>query len=554
LAPENHREPWGKTGEHLRDARRKGRCRPEWPSICPDNVLQEESTMTPRAHISNVNWRKLLSDLRSSYQSRNPCEVLVSELLANSLDAGANRVIIELDGSCPKTLRISDDGKGMTKRDFEDYHNLASMKKHKGSGIGWAGIGAKLYIDRARTIYTETCSDSFSGATVWSFPKADSYPTYDYVDSRRLCPKGHGTVVEVVVSEKKDCERLTEDIIEDTVLANYNYALQPNGQAVVTLNGTRIKPFVPKEVSTKSHDVNVKLRNGAIATGVFTLMDQSAPAGFSLISIVVHGKTIEEQYDFRQFSRIKNPDAISGYVQCDELIHAVTTSKDSFQKKTSEWQEFNNKIGKEFSDWLKEIGCMVSVKTDEELRNFAQKVQEDLNKIFKLPEIRELHLDLFQNLAKRLSAFPDPSGDMKALEAIGLQMVGGTIGGPGPGDLMSIEGPDFGKSIVPEPQGNIEATQKPRQSRGGIKITLGPLPDPNVRAWTDPGLQAIQVNTENPAFKCATMLNDIQFYLIDECLNVVCERIEEESERKATVNKMLSAYLKTRREGDKDEN
>jgi hypothetical protein len=133
-------------------------------------------------------------------------------------------------------------------------------------------------------------------------------------------------------------------------------------------------------------------------------------------------------------------------------------------------------------------------------------------------------------------------------------MVGGTIGGPGPGDLMSIEGPDFGKSIVPEPQGNIEATQKPRQSRGGIKITLGPLPDPNVRAWTDPGLQAIQVNTENPAFKCATMLNDIQFYLIDECLNVVCERIEEESERKATVNKMLSAYLKTRREGDKDEN
>lgn len=281
--------------------------------------------MNPRAYASNVNWKKLLSDLRSSYQSRNPCEVLVSELLANSLDAGANKVIIELEGSCPKTLRISDNGKGMTKKDFKDYHDLASVKKHKGSGIGWAGIGAKLYIDRARTVYTETCSESFSGATVWSFPKTDSHPTYDYVDSRRLCPRGHGTVVEVVVSEKKDCDRLTEEVIEDTVLSNYNFALEPNGHAVVTLNNERIMPFDPKEGATKFHRVEVKLRDGSLAMGAFTLLDQPAPAGFSLISIVVHGKTIENQYDFRQFSRIKNPDVISGFVKCDELIHAVTT-------------------------------------------------------------------------------------------------------------------------------------------------------------------------------------------------------------------------------------
>ena len=506
--------------------------------------------MTPRTHVSNVNWRKLLSDLRSSYQSRNPCEVLVSELLANSLDAGADKVIIELEGKCPKVLRMSDNGKGMTKKDFEDYHNLASKKKHKGSGIGWAGIGAKLYIDRARAIYTETCSDSFSKATVWSFPKADSYPTYDYVDSRRLCPKGHGTVVEVVVSEKKDCDRLTEDVIEETVLENYNYALRPNGPAVVTLNGVRILPYVPKDTSTKSHDVKVKLRNGAIATGIFTRMDQQAPTGFSLISIVVHGKTIENQYDFRQFSRIKDPNAISGYVRCDELIQVVTTSKDSFLKKTSEWQDFNNKVGKEFSDWLRSIGCIVSAETDEELKNLAHRIQEDLNNIFKLPEIKELHLDLFQNLAKRLSPFPDPNGDIQAAEALGQQMVGGTIGGPGPGNLMPVEGNDFGLSIVPAPEGDIQTTEKTRQSRAGIKIAYYPLPDRPERAWVDPGLQAILVNTENPGFKCAKALSDINFYLIDECLNIVCERIEDDIEKRNTLNTLLSAYLKTRNGGN----
>ena len=32
-------------------------------------------------------------------------------------------------------------------------------------------------------------------------------------------------------------------------------------------------------------------------------LSEDAPAGFALVSIVVHGKTIGEQYDFRQFGR-----------------------------------------------------------------------------------------------------------------------------------------------------------------------------------------------------------------------------------------------------------
>lgn len=508
--------------------------------------------MSPRRNASNVNWRKLLSDLRAAYQIRNPCEVLISELLANSLDASAKKVAVELEGSCPKVLRISDNGKGMTKKDFEDYHNLASVKKHKGPGIGWAGIGAKLYIDRAKEIYTETCSDSFSGATVWAFPKTEQYPTFDYVRSRDLCPRGHGTVVEVVVSDKKDCSRLSEDVIEETVLGNYNYALLPIGSVVITVNGKRIAPFVPQEEAVKSREVDIRLKDGATATGVFALLEEPAPAGFSLISVVVHGKTIDSQYDFRQYSRIKDASVISGFVRCDELIQVVTTSKDSFQRKTSEWQDFNNKVGKEFSDWLKSVGSVVNVETDEELKDLAQQVQQELNRIFKLPEVKELHLDLFQNLTRRLATLPDPAGESKASEFTGQQMVGGTVGGPGPGNLIPIEGNEPGQAFVEEPKGDIAATQKERQSRGGIRIAYDSLPDRPERAWIDPGLQAVLVNTENPAFKCARVLNDINFYLIDECLNIICESIEEEDDRKRTLNKLLSAYLGTRMRGSEN--
>ncbi len=501
--------------------------------------------MSSKKHESNVNWRKVIGNFRSSYQLGAAWEILIVELLANSIDAGAKRIWVEMEGEFPKILRVVDSGRGMKNlREFDDYHNLGSLTKRKGGGIGWAGIGAKLYIDRCKSIYTETRSRTFSGASRWSFPKSRRAPVWEEVSAQGLLGGKRGTAVEIVLSNKKDSRRMTEEMVRAALLANYNYALQPISSVVVTLNGVRIHPFSPAEHAEKLTKVTSRLKAGGHIGGEFALLKEKAPPGFALMSIVVHGKTVGGQYDFKQFARIRDVDRISGYIRGDELIHVVTTSKDNFNRKTSIWRDFDKKAGKMFSDWLEDIGQLKRTEVDRGLRKLATQIQKDLNKVFRLPEIRKLRLDLFQKLARRLRTLPDPLGDETASEVTGLQTVPGTLPGPGEGGGVPIPGDEPGMGIEADPQGEISVSRRKRQSRSGIQIAFVNDPDRTERAYPDPGLQAIAINEAHPAFKVADAIGEETFYTIDACFDVVTEVVEDEQERRNAARQLFQGYLK----------
>src|SRR3989304_1155079 len=208
---------------------------------------------TGREHVSNVNWRKVIGNFRSGYQSVAPYEILLIELVANALDAGAEHVAVDLEGQRPLHVVVTDDGQGMkSRKEFEEYHDLGSLTKTRGGGIGWAGIGAKLYIDRCDTIYTETRAYAFAGASSWSFPKDAKAPIWRDVSPRGLIGGKRGTAVEITASDPKEIARFSQEAIIDTLLANYNYAMKPHGGAVITLNGERIQPYDPAAYPGKS--------------------------------------------------------------------------------------------------------------------------------------------------------------------------------------------------------------------------------------------------------------------------------------------------------------
>jgi len=364
--------------------------------------------VTPRRHSSQVNWRKIIDDFRSAYQLRDAWEIVLIELIANSIDAGATEIDLMVSGEVRKVLRVIDNGKGMTHSEFSQYHNLGSLTKERGSGIGWAGVGAKLYLDRSGSIYSETRSASFEAASKWFLPRGPKGPIWDEVPSRALVSSGHGTAVEISVTDRKECRRISAEGARRIVYSHFNYALQPHGQVLLRLNGDRLVPFEPAITAQSQKSAEIRLRNGTSARVSFFLMGASVPESFRLVSLVVHGKTIGDAYDFRQGARIREPQRISGFVRCDPLIRIVTTSKDSFNRKTNQWKDFDAKVGRAFSEWLREIGQLEPTRVEDRHEAVAKRVQSNLNRIFDLPEVRELEVDPFQSIARRRTSVADP--------------------------------------------------------------------------------------------------------------------------------------------------
>ena len=404
--------------------------------------------MTAHRHFSQVNWRKIIEDFRSAYQLRDAWEIVLIELIANSIDARATEINVVLEGQTPKLLRITDNGKGMSQSEFNQYHNLGSLTKHRGAGIGWAGVGAKLYLDRCASVYTETRSQAFEGASKWFLPRGQKGPVWDEVTSRGLLMEGRGTAVEIVVSDRRECNRISVEDAKIAILAHFNYALRPHGQVVLRLNGEDLIPFDPAETAENYRTYEIKLRDRASVKASFFLLRQPAPEGFRLVSLVVHGKTVGDTYDFHQGARIREPKRISGFIRGDSLIRIVTTAKDAFNRKTAFWKDFDGKVGRIFSKWLLSVGQLETPTVRKEDEILARRVQSNLNRIFDLPHVRDLELDPFQSSARRWTPIPDPTSELLGREILGQQLVEGTYGGAETGQNIPVLGDEPGTSIL----------------------------------------------------------------------------------------------------------
>jgi hypothetical protein len=459
-------------------------------------IMPNEWTIGRRRPSTVSDWKKLIRDFRDQFPY-DPLTALVVETFANALDARATRIEIQADGD---TYRILDDGKGMSRYELEEYHNIASLTKRRGEGIGFAGVGAKVFLDRAKYTITETRSRSFGATTQWAF-YGDSLE-WEPATCRGKVKYPTGTYVEVKLGTNEDIRRLRPEFVKETLQQYYNGILLDYYDVKnVSINEAKVEPWqIPQADIERRKEFEFKYGKYRI-NGFIVKSARVLPEEFQGPFVVVYGKTVM-QWWFRQYP--VNSETFYGLILADPLIDVLRTSKSDFDRTSLLWKKFHAKMGRVLSVWLDEIGATQStpaISTD--LDSMSRELEKSINQVLKMPEFSSLANSLFQNMLQRTVAIRNNASEFKGVETEGEQITTGTLGGAGEGKGVETMGDDEGKGIVEDESGLTPIERVRRRVRSLIRIGFDEQPNNQLEGWIDPGKAALIINTGHAAWKVA---------------------------------------------------
>lgn len=503
-------------------------------------------------HRSSVNYQNLIRDLAEMYPFEI-ADVIVVELVANALDAKATRISIDYHPQ-NKILTVTDDGEGMTMSQFDEYHDFAAGLKARGTGIGFAGIGAKISFNIAGRVITETRSRSFLGGSNW-YLQSDKKLIWEDVQPTHI--RGCGTRVEVRFrSDAKLSYSSAEDLVkllrrhylpllDDKFLGLYerlgyysrNLRFIANGQIINTVDLKKyftldkIREFFPARLGKK------------IGYGIFGLSISEYPVGVDACGVLLctHGKVIKADF-FNQFPGSFGS-KIFGLVEIPNFVEFLTTNKTDFlRKRGKQYRKFEglyNPVRQEFKAWLAKLGVqqMEARDTDE-----ARKLERELKKLVDdIPELAEF----FGFRARKAVLQQSPAGKITAELHEGTEATfpfGNGLSGKGLGPLDVGEQP--GEALVENDKGGTKPAKAiSRTARRGPKISFTPRPDRVDLAWIDGS--SVVINSAHPSYTKARS-NSLarRLHSLFAIANAVQKFMEstESAQDQAFMDRMMAAW------------
>lgn len=504
-------------------------------------------------HASSVNFRNLIKDLAEMYPY-DVTEVVVVELVANSLDAKAARISINYD-SKNKILVVEDNGTGMTASQFDEYHDFAAGLKKKGTGIGFAGLGAKISFNVADRVVTETKSKSFSGGSDWCL-ESNKNLVWNDVKSTRLCKQGtrvqvcFGPDTDVAYKSPEDLIKLLRrnylPLMENRFLGLYQSLGFYSKNLKFEVNGSIIKPVsIATEYSLNNiRDFSPMRLGKKFGYGVLGLAKKEYPLSPDLCGVLfcTHGKVVKADW-LNQFPGNIGP-RIFGIVEIPNLINFLTTSKTDFIRRGrhKEFEELYGPVRQQFKEWLKEIGVEQSEVYDTDV---SLKLEKELRKI--IDEVPELS-DFFGFRARKEILRPSPAGTIAAVLYEGIDPTfpagDGVIKRPGPG--FPDEGEHPGRTLQENKQnGQDKAKPISRTAKRGPKIAFKEMSNRVDLAWVEGS--NIVINSGHAAFyKCKTDGVSKKFHCLFSIASAIQRFISAESEKPDLmfVDRMMAAWGK----------
>lgn len=245
-----------------------------------------------KSHDIEIDAMHTLENFCDAYDDE--ASIVVLEAIANSLDAKADRIEITFGD---KNITFTDNGPGMNYKQFKAYHKISGSVKIKGSGIGFAGVGAKIYLAiwKNTNIHTETYgNDGPLASDMHVNHRRLKWEECDTSTSMRT----RGTSYSVKLREKD--YNILQSKLSNIILDVFNPSMI-NGLTII-INGDKLEPWNPPHVFQTRGIVKSKKRSFPI---ILSIMEKDIPKKYRHIQYQVYGKNVT----------IKKPEWISDVLE-----------------------------------------------------------------------------------------------------------------------------------------------------------------------------------------------------------------------------------------------
>ncbi len=457
---------------------------------------------------TSANIKTVIRNISDQYPFE-PQKAAIIELIANSLDAKASVIEIDIRKEVGY-ISLKDNGFGMDKKLFSLYHNLETPKK-KGTGIGFAGQGAKLGLNFCESILTETWSSNYRGYSLWELKGKDA--PYEIIDGKNRTLDEIGTKVTFYL-KKKYINYYNEDLIKEIIIEHYYPLVDPGIRKHYEQEGVYERGvnfvingnvfLVEKSLSDLTdedgiEEIEVKYKRKE-AKGFFCKIKEGNNIEPGIM-VCTFGKVIEREF-FRQEPREK--EKIFGWIEAPFLIEAVTTNKCKFKTDDIFWNNIYRKTRDEFKRWLEGIGLIE--KYERKDIDYSE-IEEEINKIIK--EIPEL--SFFANFTDKDVAVKSEHGFPREMGR-GIQIIHIGEGGSGTSGGIEVH-PGSEEGVAPTLKGGDDekAIVRRKRSKGSIFVTDVEKPDVDKESWFDGEL--VCINSAHPAYLKSRRKNLINYHV-----------------------------------------
>ena len=451
---------------------------------------------------SQVNFKKLVRDLADMYPD-HPFDVVITELVANSLDAKAESIALSWDDDS-RVLVVEDDGDGMDAAQFKEYHDFAAELKTRGSGIGFAGVGAKISFNIADRVITQTRHNGTGSASDWQWHD-DGSLRWKNIPSNRLV--NDGTRVEVYFQHDQVPAGVNRDYIIGVLKRHYlpllitefgrSYSAIELYQTCpqFLVNGS---PVVQQALSVTAElgpSSEFKVRSGSrsVGWGAIGVMKDHHPVSDHHYGILLctHGKVIKSELFGQSTGALGN--RLFGMVEIPELVEYLTTNKCDLKGGPGRSKGLNRLLDP-VRDELKRFLAAQGVAVVEQSRNqLSGKLERELTRMVRrLPELQD-----FDGLLRRSRALR--RSDNGSILTSEVSSKSNSTNDSSDAADTNTKNDNSGSSREENEKGTTSTKRRRSRRNQGPRVAFEEHPDRNETGWIDS--DTVVINSGHVAYR-----------------------------------------------------